>query len=272
MVMAYLSADIIIKKIESKSQSDALAVESLTLKLGEVEVQLRSKEDEIKLLIVSRHSLEKEKGDLEFKNDQLANKLTLLVGEIKDLESFVHGAAAQLTELDRQSLAYSDKFEQLNNLNSSFIELVNQKMEMVAKHSTGRYMKLHGEFLSLTLERDTLQLKNQELNFKITELQKVRELTMAEHLKERHQANERIQKLESEAETLYAKKTETELLISKQSEEILSLSEKSKSDNNKMVDYITSFTYEKNNLVNFMLTSCSNLPARFPTQDISIRD
>ncbi|KAI4372568.1 hypothetical protein MLD38_010781 [Melastoma candidum] len=224
----------IIKEIESKSQSDALALESLTSKLGEVGVQLRSKEDEIKLLDGSRHSLEKEKGDLESKNDQLANKLTLMAQEIKDLEKFAHQAATQLNELDRQSLVYCSDFEQLNNLNSSFFELFHEKMELIAKNSRERYMKLHEEFLSLFSERDALQLKNQELIFKIAEHQKGQELTTKEHLKERHLAEERIQKLESEVDILYAKKHEAELLISKQSEDILTFLEKSKFDKDKM--------------------------------------
>lgn len=59
------------------------------------------------------------------------------------------------------------------------------------------------------------------------------------------------------------------MLISRQSEEIIYLSESQKACNNEMVDYTNFFpTYKKNIIFIFMLTSLSNLSARFASQDI----
>jgi hypothetical protein len=103
-----------------------------------------------------------------------------------------------------------------------------------AKLAERLYDQLHDRFLNLTLEKDVVQLVNQELNDKLMELQKIQESIMVQLSAECRIARKMIQKLESEAEALVSKKIETEKLVSELDLKIDSLSESSRSSENKM--------------------------------------
>lgn len=224
-----------IKKFQETVAANRLETESLNSKLEEVHLELKLKEEQIKQLIITQQNLEKEKSDFQLCNGDLAKKLDMSFQEIRNLEGLVHVFAAQLVELDKQSLTFSDKFDHLNSLYDSCFKLVRQEKEQVAKHANKQYYQLHDKFLRITSEQDALQLVNQELNNKLIELQKFQESVTAQLSEECRLAGERIQKLEYEAETLVSKKVETDMLVSKLEEKIDTLSESSRSSENKMV-------------------------------------
>ncbi|XP_021284664.1 synaptonemal complex protein 1-like isoform X3 [Herrania umbratica] len=230
--------DALIKKFEATVAVNKQAAESLNSKMEEVQLELRSKEDEIKCLLTTQENLEKEKTDLLLSNDEFARKLSISLWEIKNLEGFVAVLAAQLVELDKQSLTFTDKFDEINSLYDTCFKLVQQENNLAAKHAQKKYQQLHDNFLCITSERDALQLVNQELNSKIIERQKAQESVMAQLSEECRLSGERIQKLESEAESLVSKKTEAEKLVLKLEEKIDTLSESSRSSENKMQDLL----------------------------------
>ncbi|XWS25279.1 hypothetical protein CRYUN_Cryun27aG0055700 [Craigia yunnanensis] len=230
--------DALIKKFEATVAVNKQAAESFNSKMGEVHLELRSKEDEITCLLTTQENLEKEKSDLLLNNNEFAKKLSISLQEIKHLEGFVAVLAAQLVELDNQNLTFADKFDELNSLYDTCFHLVQQERDLAAKHSQKKYEQLHDRFLCITSERDALQLVNGELNSKIIELQKAQESVMTQLSEECHLAGERIKKLESEAESLVSKKIEAEKLVSKLEEEIDTLSESSRSSENKMQDLL----------------------------------
>ncbi|XWS15003.1 hypothetical protein CRYUN_Cryun35bG0057200 [Craigia yunnanensis] len=230
--------DALIKKFEATVAANKLAAESLNSKMGEVQLELRSKEDEINCLLTTQENLEKEKSNLLSSNDDFAKKLSISLQEIKYFEGFVVVLAAQLVELDKQNLTFSDKFDELNSLYDTCFKLVQRERDLAAKHAQRKYEQLHDKFLCITSERDALKLVNQELNSKIIELQKAQESVMAQLSEECHLAGERIQKLESEAESLVSKKIEAEKLVLKLEEKIDMLSESSRSSENKMQDLL----------------------------------
>ncbi len=230
-----LHTDAMIEKFEATVATNKLVTESLNSKLEEVHLELKLKEDEIKQLIITQENSEKEKSDFQLCNDDLTKKLDMSFKEIRHLEGLVHVLAAQLVELDKQSSTFSDNFDHLNSLYDSCFKLVQQEKDLAAKHAKREYDQLHDKFLCVTLEKDALQLVNQELNNKLIELQKVQESVMAHLSEERHLAGNRIRKLEFEAETLVSKKIETEMLVSKLEEKINTLSENSRSSESKMV-------------------------------------
>ncbi|XWS23886.1 hypothetical protein CRYUN_Cryun28dG0054000 [Craigia yunnanensis] len=225
--------DALIKKFEATIAANKQAVESLKSKMGEVQLELRSKEDEIKCLLTTQENLEKEKSNHLLSNNEFAKKLSISLQEIKYLEGFVVVLAVQLVELDKQNLTFTDKFDELNSLYDTCFKLVQQARYLAAKHAQKKYEQLHDKFLCITSKRDALKLVNQELNSKIIELQKAQESVMAELSEECHLAGERIQKLESEAESLVSKKIESEKLVSKLEEKIDMLSESSRLSENK---------------------------------------
>ncbi|KAB1204072.1 Synaptonemal complex protein 1 [Morella rubra] len=227
-----------IKKFEETIAANRLVMESLNSKFQEAHLELKLKQDEIKQMIITQGNLEREKSDFQLCNDDLAKKLDMSSKETRNLEGLVQMLAAQLVELDKQSLNFSEKFDHLGSLYDSYFKLVQQETVLAAKHAKRQYDQLHEDFLSITSEKDALQLVNQELNTKHIELQKVQQSAMAQLSEECHLAGERIQKLESEAETLVSKKTETEVLVSKLEEKIDTLSESSRLSENKMQDLL----------------------------------
>lgn len=227
-----------IKNFEETLATNRMATESLNTKLGEVHLELKLKEDEIRRLITAQENLETEQRNLHLSKDDLVKRLDMSVLEMKkmkNLEGFVHVLAAHLAELDRQSVNFLEKFDQLNSLYEACFQLVNQEKDLSAKLAQRRYDQLHDRFLNLTSERDAIQLVNQELNNRVMELQKVQESIMAQLSEESRTAREKIQKLEFETETLVSKKIETEKLVSELELQIDSLSESSRSSENKMV-------------------------------------
>ncbi|GMI82848.1 hypothetical protein like AT1G22260 [Hibiscus trionum] len=230
--------DALIKKYEATIAANKQAAESLNSKMGEVQLELRSKEDEIKCLLTNQEKLEKENSDLLLSNNEYAKKLSISLQEIKHLEGFVAVMAAQLVELDKQNLTFTDKFDEINSLYGTCFKLVQQERDLAAEHAQKKYEQLHDKFLCITLERNALELVNQKLNSKIIELQRAQESVMAQLSEERHVAEKRIQKLESEAENLVSKKIETEKLVSELEEKIDTLSESSRSSENKMQDLL----------------------------------
>ncbi|XVE55497.1 hypothetical protein DITRI_Ditri03aG0163300 [Diplodiscus trichospermus] len=230
--------DALIKKFEATVAANKQAAESLNSKMGEVQLELRSKEDEINCLLTTQENLEKEKSNLLLTNEEFAKKLSISLQEIKYLEGLVAMLAAQLVELDKQNLTFTDKFDELNSLYDTCFKLVKQERDLAAKHAQKKYEQLHDKFLCITSERDALNLVNQESNSKIIELQKAQESVMAQLSEECRLAGERIQKLESEAESLVSKKIDAEKLVSKLEEKIDMLSESSRSSENKMQDLL----------------------------------
>lgn len=243
MTIFFLLADAVIMKFEASGAANKLEIESLNSKLGELHLELRSKEDKIELLIVTQDKLEKEKSELQMSNDVLEKKLVISLQEVKDLEGFLHVSAGQLVELDKQSLTFMEKFYQLNSLYDSCHKLIQEERDLALKQAQGQYDQLHDRFLCITSEKDALRLVNQGLDNKIIELQKSHESVMVQLSEECQLAKEKIQRLETEAEALISKKIETESLVSKMEKEIDTLSESSRSSENKMVCKLFSLTY-----------------------------
>ncbi|KAM7482156.1 hypothetical protein LguiB_006739 [Lonicera macranthoides] len=220
--------DITIKNFEASVAASGLAVDNLNSKLAELHLELRLKEDGLKDLRNSIVNLEIEKSDILCSNKQFTNKLDMALRDIKDLEDLINMLATKFTELDNQSLTFSDKVVQLNALFDYCFKLVQEERDLATQHAHQRYDQLHERFVHTTSEKDALQLVNQNLNNKVVELQKEQEFAMVQNAEECRLAEERIRRLESEAETLHLKKTEMEKLITTLEEKINTLSETSR--------------------------------------------
>lgn len=215
-------------------------MENLNSKLAELHLDLRLKEDDLKDLKNSMANLEIEKSDLLCSNKQFADKLDKALHDIKDLEDIVNMLAMKFTELDNQSLTFSDKVAQLNTLFDYCFKLVQEERDLATQHAYQRYDQLHVRFVHATSEKDALHLVNQNLNNKVVELQKEQEFAMVQNAEECRLAEERIRTLESEAETLRLKKTEMEKLITTSEEKINTLSETSRLSEEKKVNIVCS--------------------------------
>ncbi|KAJ1411355.1 Synaptonemal complex protein 2 [Sesbania bispinosa] len=215
-------------------KASRLDIENMNAKMGEVHLQLKVKEDEIMHQMTSQETLEKEKNDLQLCNAELAEKLDMSLQEIKNLEGSLQVLATHLLNLDKESLNLLSKFDEMNSLYASCFKLVQQEREIFSKHAHNQYGELNKKFLILASEKDEIQMKNQELSSSVNELQKVQDSTVAQHKVDCRLAAERIQHLESEAETLISKKAEAEVIISKLEEKAEILLESSRSSENQM--------------------------------------
>ncbi|XP_022980939.1 synaptonemal complex protein 1-like [Cucurbita maxima] len=230
--------DSMIKRFEETVVENRLIIEGLNSKLDEAQLESNSKEEKIISLIASRDDLQKEKSDLEMHNDEIHKKLDASLLEIKNLENLVHFLIDQLVEFDRHNSTFEEKFNQLTHLNDSCFKLANLERGFASELAQKKYNDLHEKFICVTSEKNALELINVESQQKVDELQKIQESLMAQHSEESRLAGGRIQKLESEVETLVSEKTETESLVSKLEEKIGTLSESSRSSESKMQDLL----------------------------------
>lgn len=201
-----------------------------------MQLELRSKEDRLNDMHDLSEKKEKENIDLIASNKQFAEHLDKAMQEIERLENFVKMLTVKLTDLDRQILTYWEKVVKVDTYFASCFELVQEKNELATQKAQRCFDQLNGQFLNTTSEKDALQLVNQELKNKISELENDQKFTMAQHAEECHLAEEKVRRLESEAETLLSKKAETDNLITTLEDKIRSLSEASRLSEIQMVN------------------------------------
>ena len=222
--------------MEETVATNGLAMESLNSKLEKLDLDLKVKEDDLHSLNNSKEELEKEKDNLVSINKKLAGKLEYALQEIKTLENFVNLLTLKLAELESQSVSFSEKVVQLTSLFESCFKLLQDEKHLAANHAQKKFDKLQDQSMSVTEEKNALQLVNQELSNKVIELQKEQEYAMVQHAEECRLAEETVRRLESELETLKSKKNEMEVLIAKLQDDIGTLSENSRTSDEKLVN------------------------------------
>ncbi|XP_071924274.1 synaptonemal complex protein 1 isoform X2 [Coffea arabica] len=230
--------DAVIRNLEETVATNGLAMESLNSKLEKLDLDLKVKEDDLHSLNNSKEELEKEKDNLVSINKKLAGKLENALQEIKTLENFVNLLTLKLAELESQSVSFSEKVVQLTSLFESCFKLLQDEKHLAANHAQKKFDKLQDQSMSVTEEKNALQLVNQELSNKVIELQKEQEYAMVQHAEECRLAEETVRRLESELETLKSKKNEMEVLIAKLQDDIGTLSENSRTSDEKLQDFM----------------------------------
>ncbi|CAI0407494.1 unnamed protein product [Linum tenue] len=230
--------DAILKQFEVSLAAKSLDMECLNSKLESMHLELKLKEDEINNSCIAAQNLREEKSNLHLSNEKLDNELATALQEIRKVESFVHVLTAQLVELDKQSLSFTDSYSRLSSLYDASIELVQRERALVSKHAQKKYDTLHNKFLGTTSEKEAVQLTNKELNSKILELEKALDSLRERLAEEQGSAVDKINKLESETEALLLKKDEAERLVSQLEEKIGVLTEISRSSENEMKELL----------------------------------
>ncbi|PWA51978.1 hypothetical protein CTI12_AA457030 [Artemisia annua] len=229
--------DSLVKNFEETVACNESTMESLNSKLSKLELELISKDDRLKDMQELSEKKEKVNGDLRASNKKFAEHLDKALEEILSLETFVKMLTVKLTDLDRQSLSFREKFVKLNDLFSSCFELVKEEQKLAILKAQQSFDSLHSQLLNVTSEKDSLHSANQELKNKISELQNDQKVTMAQHAEESHLAEEKARRLESEAETLLSKKAEMDNQIIMLEDKIRSLSEASRLSEIQMQDF-----------------------------------
>ncbi|CAA2993102.1 Hypothetical predicted protein [Olea europaea subsp. europaea] len=230
--------DAMIKKLEEAVATNKMALDRLTTKMDALHLELKIKEDDLRDLRNCKEKLKREKIDLLSSNKDFSIRLEKALAEIKNVEEFVNVLVAKFAELENQSLMFAEKVIQLNTLFDSCFKLVQQEKDLASQCAKQKFDQIQNQSLRVTSEKNALQLVNQELKNKVIKLQKEQEVTMVQHAEECRLAEEKILKLESEAEALLSKQTELGTLITKLEENINNSSEKSKLSDNKMEELL----------------------------------
>ncbi|XP_075496834.1 LOW QUALITY PROTEIN: synaptonemal complex protein 1-like [Primulina tabacum] len=241
-----------IKQLEEADDSNQLALKSLTSKLEELQVELRVKEEDLLQLRNSEEKLVKDNMDLLSGKNDFANRLETALMEFKNMEDFVNLLVERVTELENQSLTFSENLIQLNALYDSCLDLAKKEKELAAQNAQQKFDKILYQSICVTSEKNTLQLVNQELNGKVLELQKGQEFAMVQHAEDCRLAEEKIRKLESEAETLLSKQTEMQAFIAKLEDTVKISLENSRLSEKEMKDLslkLSKVDNDSNNLI-----------------------
>ncbi|KAK9079466.1 hypothetical protein SSX86_001138 [Deinandra increscens subsp. villosa] len=228
--------DNLIKNFEENVASNESTIESLNSKLSELQFELVSKGAKLNDMQELCEKKEKENTDLIDSNKKFAKHLDNAMQENQNLESFVKMLTVKLTDLDRQSQAFWEKVIKFDALFSSCFDLVQEEKKLATQKAQQRFDCLHGQLLITESGNDALKLVNKELENKIHDLQNDLKFTMGQHAEECHLAEEKVQRLESEAETLLSKKAELENMITTLEDKISSLSEASRLSEIQMQD------------------------------------
>ncbi|KAL3638788.1 hypothetical protein CASFOL_016695 [Castilleja foliolosa] len=236
-----------IKQLEEGVVANKMAVESLTCKMEKLQLEIRVKEDNVLELCVSKEKLEAENKDLLTSKNEFANRLEMALTEIKNLEDFVSTLFVKFRELEDQSLTFSEKVNELNDSFALCLKLAQQEKDLVIECAQRKFDKIHDQCNSVISEKNALLLVNQELNNKVLQLQKEQEFEMVQHAEECRLAEEKIRKLESEAETLVSKQTELQSLIVKLEDNLKISSENSRLSDKNMQDLLLKYSELENN-------------------------
>ncbi|KAI3729745.1 hypothetical protein L6452_18410 [Arctium lappa] len=111
-------------KFEESAAANESTIECLSSKLGDLQLELRSKEDRLNDMLDLSEKKEKENTYLISSNKKFAEQLDKAMQEIQSLESFVKMLTVKLTDLDRQSLTFWEKVIKVDDLFASCFELM----------------------------------------------------------------------------------------------------------------------------------------------------
>ncbi|XP_073304796.1 synaptonemal complex protein 1-like [Primulina huaijiensis] len=261
-----------IKQLEEANDCNQLALKSLTSKLEELQVELRVKEEDLLHLRNSQEKLVKDNMDILSSKNDFANRLETAVMELKNLEDFVNLLVERVTELESQSLTFYEKVIQLNVLYDSCLELAKKEKELAALSAQQKFDQILYQSICVTSEKNTLQLVNQELNGKVLEFQKDQEFAMVRHAEDCRLAEEKIRKLESEAEVLLSKQTEMQAFIAQLEDTVKISLENSRLSEKEMKDLLLKLSKVENDSNNLIKGLKADILEKQEEIDLSKKD
>ncbi|XP_051124039.1 synaptonemal complex protein 1-like isoform X2 [Andrographis paniculata] len=204
-----------IKQLKEDVAANMVTLENLTSEMEKLHVEMRVKEDNLLELSISKEKLERDNENLISSQKALTNRLEMANKEIQNFEDFVTLLVVRFTELENQSLTFSERISQLNAIFDKSLALAQQEKDLVSKCTKKKFDHIHNECSSVISEKNALQLVNHELKNKVIELQKEQEFAMVQHAEECRLAEEKIQNLESEAERLVSEQNGMQALVVK---------------------------------------------------------
>jgi predicted RNase H-like nuclease (RuvC/YqgF family) len=107
---------------------------------------------------------------------------------------------AKVTELDKEHASMSSHVSRLLCSYERFYEMAQEEKMLIERSSKDKFEHLQKQHVDLSSENNALKVEIEELKSRILELQKTQEIVMVQHVEECQVAEDKIRRLESEAE------------------------------------------------------------------------
>ena len=165
-----------------------------------MEQELKLKQDVCTCLKENLASAEKEKNDLELRNQGYSLEIERLCKDNKDANAQLRSFVAKVAELDKEHASMSSHVSRLLSSFAKYYGMVQEEKMLITRSAKDKLEHLQNQFVDLTSENSGLKIEIGELKSRITELQKTQEIVMVQHVEECQMAEDKIRRLESEAE------------------------------------------------------------------------
>jgi uncharacterized protein (DUF3084 family) len=165
-----------------------------------MEQELKLKQDVCAGLKENLASAEKEKSDLELRNQGYSLEMERLSKDNKDANALLRSFMAKVAELDKEHASMSNHVSRLLSSFEKYYGMVQEEKMLITRSAKDKLEHLQNQFVNLTSENIGLKIEIGELKSRITELQKTQEIVMVQHVEECQVAEDKIRRLESEAE------------------------------------------------------------------------
>ncbi|KAM0913494.1 hypothetical protein ACQ4PT_012129 [Festuca glaucescens] len=254
--------DSLITQLEVSVEENKARLLSADSRLQCMEQDLKLKQDVCTCLKENLASAEKEKNDLELRNQGYILEVERLSKDNKDADALLRSFVAKVAELDREHASMSNHVSRLLSSFEKYYGMVQEEKMLITRSAKDKLEHLQNQFVNLTTENSDLKLEIGELKSRIMELQKTQEIVMVQHVEECHVAEDKIRRLESEAEISASNVNRLEQLSSElqgrvqklledsslaenQKEELIQKTLKLESDNQELLGRVQSVLDEK---------------------------
>jgi len=209
-----MHADSLIKLLEGSVDENKSHLTCLNSRLQCMEQELKQKDGICISLKENLASSESEKNNLELRNQGCILEIEKLCKDNKDLNELLSGFMAKVTELDEEHAFMSSHVSRLLCSFERFYEMTQEEKMLIARSSKDKFEHLQKQYADLSSENNALKIEIEELKSRIIELQKTQEIVMVQHVEECQVAEDKIRRLESEAETSASNISRLETLAS----------------------------------------------------------
>ncbi|KAL6845727.1 hypothetical protein ACP4OV_024302 [Aristida adscensionis] len=256
--------DSLIKQLEGSIDENKARLTCLDSRLQCMEQELKVKDDVCICLKENLASTEREKKDLELRNQGCSMEIEKLCKDNKDLNELLSSFTAEVAKLDKEHASMSSHVTQLVSSFERFYGMVQEEKMLITRSSKDKFEHLQNQYADLTAENNVLKIEIDGLKSRVIELQKTQEIVMVQHVEECQVAEDKIRRLESEAEISASNISQLEKLASElqgriqrlmedstlaenHKQELLQKILKLESDNQELVGQVQSIMDEKSN-------------------------
>ena len=207
-------ADSLIKQLEGSVEENKSRLICIDSRLQCMEQELKLKDDVCISLKGNLASSASEKNSLELVNKGYILEIEKLCQDNKDLKELLSSFMVKVTELDKEHASVSSHVSRLISSFERFYEMAQEEKMLMTRSSKDKFEHLQSQYVDLTSENNALKTEIEELKSRLIELQRTQEIVMVQHVEECQVAEDKIRRLESEAEVSASNINQLEKLAS----------------------------------------------------------